>query len=262
MLPLGRQIVAAPNSGRKPQAAKKNPLACFRPQGHDAGSTSDTMAAAHQNAALRFGPYLTPVVAPGVVVECEVRGLVKVVGMSTAPIRWPIGERDGETGLVVFKALARAVRQETPEAVAAAFGVSTAIAQHWQAECDRPRSRKKQTRKNPPIPWKPRDDELINSLSLAEAARLTGRTLTAVRKRRRLLGLPDGRLAAQKAARAASLEQTAQAACTVLRARTEVLSATLEELRWTLRQAKASLEFWRSHEANKSDVRWRGRMNQ
>src|SRR5437762_3415218 len=58
---------------------------------------------------LRYGPYITPIVAEGVVVECEVRGLVTVVGISDAPIPWPIGERDGDRQPIVFKALARAV---------------------------------------------------------------------------------------------------------------------------------------------------------
>src|SRR5438552_3251614 len=144
---------------------------------------------------LRFGPYVTPVMASGVFVECEVRGLVKIIGVSSAEVPWPIGERDGQEQLVVFKALARAVRQESPPAVASAWGVSLAMAERWKKACRQPRQRKKQTLASPPIPWKPSDDELIGKVSLAEAARLTGRTITAVRKRRRMLGLPDGRLA-------------------------------------------------------------------
>src|SRR5581483_7572172 len=152
-------------------------------------------------AGLRFGPYITPVIAAGVIVECEVRGLVTVVGLSDGPIPWPLGERDGEKQLIVFKALARAVRQESPDAVAAAWGVDVDTVESWRATCKQPRYRKKQTISSPPIPWKREDDELIARLSLSEAARLTGRTLTAVRKRRRALGLPDGRMASQRAIR-------------------------------------------------------------
>src|SRR5262245_65006866 len=94
---------------------------------------------------LRFGPYVTPVVAAGVVVECEFRGLVQIVGMSTGPIPWPIGEREGERQLVVFKALARAVRHEDPRAVAAAWNVDLLVATAWKAACQRPRTRRKQT---------------------------------------------------------------------------------------------------------------------
>jgi len=215
------------------------------------------------NSSLRFGPYVTPVVAIGVIVECEARGLVTVVGLSKAPIPWPIGDRHGQHELIVFKALARAVRQESPEAVAAAWGVSLATAQQWKKVCRQPRPRKKQTLASPAIPWKPSEDELVGNLSLAEAARLTGRTLTAVRKRRRMLGLPDGRLATQRAARTHSLEQQAQAACSVLRSRTKVLSDSLSELRMTFARSKATLAFWhtmqgRSLPAVSQNTTWSG----
>jgi hypothetical protein len=36
--------------------------------------------------------YVVPVAIPGTRVECEVRGRVKVVGLSDAPQPWPIGE--------------------------------------------------------------------------------------------------------------------------------------------------------------------------
>src|SRR2546428_10310476 len=82
-------------------------------------------------AGLQFGPYVTPIIAPGVVVECEVRGLVTVVGASDAPIPWPIGERDGQRQPIVFKSLARAVRQESPAAVAAAWSIDVATVEAW-----------------------------------------------------------------------------------------------------------------------------------
>src|SRR5437773_9466818 len=71
----------------------------------------------------QFGPYLTPVISRGARVMCEVRGLVKVVGLSDGPIPWPIGERDRKQALLVYKGLARAVRCESPEIVAAAWGI-------------------------------------------------------------------------------------------------------------------------------------------
>ena len=58
----------------------------------------------------QFGPYLTPVISRGARVMCEVRGLVKIVGLSDGPIPWPIGERDRKQALIVYKGLARAVR--------------------------------------------------------------------------------------------------------------------------------------------------------
>jgi hypothetical protein len=206
------------------------------------------MPAADQTSKLRFGPYVTPVVAVGVVVECEVRGMVKIVGLSKGPIRWPIGERDERAELVVFKALARAIRQETPEAVAASWGVTLASAEEWKSVCHQPRQRKKQTHKNPPIAWKPADDAIICNATLAEAARLTGQTLTAVRKRRRILGLPDGRLAAQKAARAGSLDERAELASRILRSRTELVREAVAELAATFAKAQAAQAFWHSRQ--------------
>jgi len=200
---------------------------------------------------LQYGPYLTPVIAVGAVVECEARGMVTVVGLSHAPIPWPIGERDGVRQLVVFKALARAIRQESPQAVAEAWGVTPADAEDWRSACKQPLRRKKQTITSPPIPWKREDDELIRRLTLAEAARITGRTLTAVRKRRRALGLPDGRTAAQRAVRLPdnlySLHSHAAAAHRTLRARVDELAQSMAELRESLRRAAASLAYWRSH---------------
>ena len=199
---------------------------------------------------LSYGPYLTPVIPTDVIVECEVRGLVTVVGLSDAAIPWPIGERDGQRQPIVFKALARAVRQESPAAVAAAWGVSVTTVEFWQAACRGPLHRKKQTLSSPPIPWKHNDDQLISTLSLAEAARLTGRTLTAVRKRRRALGLPDGRTAAQRAVRSEeNVQKHAAAICQLLRARTEQLTRSLGELKETFQRARASVAYWRSRPA-------------
>src|SRR3954453_23007456 len=117
---------------------------------------------------LQFGPYVTPVCFAGAVVECEIRGLVTIVGLSAGPIPWPIGEKEGQTALVVFKGLARAVRQESPTAVAAAWGVALNVAQQWHAPCRLPRQRKKQTLSSPPIPWKTNEDALLQRVSLAE----------------------------------------------------------------------------------------------
>src|SRR6266699_2227777 len=101
------------------------------------------MSAQESISQLRFGPYVTPVCVVGAVVECEVRGLVTVVRASDGSIAWPVGERDGREELIVFKGLARAIRVESAEAVAAAWGVSVHAAEQWHAACRRPRLRKK-----------------------------------------------------------------------------------------------------------------------
>lgn len=81
----------------------------------------------------KFGAYLSPVCVLGTFVPCELRGVVKVVGMSDAPISWPIGERDGKVSLVVFKGLSRALRLETAEDVAAWWGIDLPAVKLWQA---------------------------------------------------------------------------------------------------------------------------------
>jgi hypothetical protein len=115
-----------------------------------------------------------------------------------------------------------------------------------------PRKRKKQTRASPPIAWKPVDDQLLSRLSLAEAARLAGRTRTAVRKRRRMLGLPDGRLAAQRVVREGALREQADASRLILRSRTEALINSLAELSQPCIQSKAKLAFWQARYPTRS----------
>jgi hypothetical protein len=209
----------------------------------------DSMSAGDSTSQLRFGPYVTPVCVVGAILECEVRGLVTIVGLSGGTIRWPLGERDGLEEPVVFKGLARALRQESPAAVAAAWGVSVETAARWQAACRRPRHRRKQTVSSPPIAWKKADDELLARVSLAEAACLTGRTITAVRKRRRILGLPDRRVAAQRAVKTQTVEQQVVAAQLRLRDSMDRIIKSHAAITETCRTAKARLAYWHSKTA-------------
>ena len=202
-----------------------------------------------ESAKLRFGPYLTPIVAVGTVVECEVRGLVRIVGLSQASIPWPTGVQNGQEDLVVYKGLARAIRQEHPLAVAKAFGVPLKTVEQWQAKCTGTRRRKKQTRTSLPLPWKREEDELLTQLSLAEVARVTGKTLTAVRKRRRLLGLPDGRLATTKALRAPSLNDQVALVRERFQVRFQQLRESLQVLEATCARTKAATAYWRAQQS-------------
>jgi hypothetical protein len=43
------------------------------------------------------------------------------------------------------------------------------------------------------IPWTPQEDELVKTLPAEEVAKRTGQSLSVVYKRRRRLGMPDGR---------------------------------------------------------------------
>src|SRR5262245_7379723 len=91
---------------------------------------------------LLFGQYRTPRVKLGTVLSCEYRNDdVIVVGYSDAPIPWPVGRRRGKgaRGLVVFGALAEAVRRESAQAVAGHWGVSTLTVWQWRRELGVPR---------------------------------------------------------------------------------------------------------------------------
>jgi hypothetical protein len=69
---------------------------------------------------LYFGPYQTPRYRMGAVVHCERFGDVQIVGTSSGRIPWPLGRRVGKRGhasLVLYADLAKAVRQETGQAV-------------------------------------------------------------------------------------------------------------------------------------------------
>ena len=70
-----------------------------------------------QRFALHFGPYSPPQFQYGDTVMDEVRGEVKIVGLSDAKISWPIGKRGRAKSLVVFSGLAKAVAQESNQAV-------------------------------------------------------------------------------------------------------------------------------------------------
>lgn len=224
---------------------------------------------------LRFGPYRTPRFKYGAQVKDARRGTVKIVGLSDAPIPWPIGAGNrGAKSLVLFGALARAVRRESNQAVAHWWGASGQTVTAWrkalgvplttegtsklrsvhfhepwareaqkkavakardpdrrekiaaarrgkprpahviealrQSHLGKPLSaatrRKmseahKQRKSWPPAagrPWTAEEDELVRTLRIAEAAKQTGRTVSAVKGRRNKLRVPDGR---RKAAR-------------------------------------------------------------
>lgn len=192
---------------------------------------------------LRYGPYRTPRFRYGKVVWCAARGDVTLCGLSEAPIPWPVGKKGRSRALVLFGALAEAVRRETALAVAYHWGVSPQTVTGWRkalgvgavtdstraakqehfaepwadearekahAKAQDPARREKiaagrRGRSRPAhvvdamregrgaLPWTAEDDELVRTLPPAEAARRTGHPLRSVYRRRRALGLPDGR---------------------------------------------------------------------
>src|SRR5205085_12159362 len=113
-------------------------------------------------------------------------------------------------------------------------------------QCQRPRRRKKQTRASLPVPWKREEDELLTRLTLSEVARLTGRTITAVRKRRRVLGLPDARFTEVRASRVPSLDAQVAQVRQRFAANYMALSASLTKLRAAVASAKTNAGYWRA----------------
>jgi hypothetical protein len=67
---------------------------------------------------LLFGPYQAPRFRVGQVVRCEVRGKVRIVGLSDAPIPWPVCRAGKWLVPVVYRGLVKAVRRESEQAVA------------------------------------------------------------------------------------------------------------------------------------------------
>ena len=76
---------------------------------------------------LLFGPYRTPVFRYGDAF-CELRGDVILCGLTDAPIPWPTGKKrqkgPGARAIVVYGALAEAVRRESAQAVAHWWGIA------------------------------------------------------------------------------------------------------------------------------------------
>jgi hypothetical protein len=82
---------------------------------------------------LLFGPYATPPVRAGDTVIDEARGAVRVVGLSSAPIPWPLCDAGRARAVpVLCGALADAVRREAALAVARWWGVSHAAVRRWR----------------------------------------------------------------------------------------------------------------------------------
>lgn len=73
-----------------------------------------------------LGKYKTPRFTYGDVVECEMRGEVKIVGLSTGRIPWPkcrSGKR--ARAIILYGGLADAVRKESAKAVVSNYDCLT-----------------------------------------------------------------------------------------------------------------------------------------
>lgn len=81
---------------------------------------------------LRFGRYKTPRFRLGAVVLCSVRGEVRIVGVSSGRIPWPIGQTKRAKALVIYGALDRAIRKESSVAVCHWWGVTAQTVTVWR----------------------------------------------------------------------------------------------------------------------------------
>jgi hypothetical protein len=81
---------------------------------------------------LRYGLYKTPSFRYGQTVTCLMRGKVKITGLTDAPIPWPTCQPRSTQAIILFGALACAVRRESNQAVARAWGVSGQTVTKWR----------------------------------------------------------------------------------------------------------------------------------
>ena len=153
--------------------------------------------------AFLFGPYKAPPLKVCDVTSCLFRDVeVVVYGWSAAPISWPLcyhaRTRAFGKGILVEEELARAIQQESAMAVAHWWGVSQATVRKWRAAFGVGRMDTEGSRRlirkaalgalnaRRQRPWRKArlwtDEEvaLVEKLSNAEVARLTGRTVKAV----------------------------------------------------------------------------------
>jgi hypothetical protein len=82
-----------------------------------------------------LGAYQTPPFVYGDEVACARRGDVRIVGLSSAPIPWPVGQtlpKGRARSLALYGGLAEAVRHESAEAVMHFWGVKHATAWAWR----------------------------------------------------------------------------------------------------------------------------------
>src|SRR5688500_8779432 len=79
------------------------------------------------------GTYRTPRFRLGANVNCEVRGELRIVGMTDARIPWPFARsRYGRNSLVVYGGLTRAVLRESVLAICHWFGVNYQTVTKWR----------------------------------------------------------------------------------------------------------------------------------
>ena len=83
---------------------------------------------------LRFerGPYFPPQVEIGDEIECARFGLVRMVGWSDGPLPWPQCRLSSNPSMILFADLERALRVESAQAIAVAWGTWGPTVSTWR----------------------------------------------------------------------------------------------------------------------------------
>lgn len=169
---------------------------------------------------LLHGPYNAPKTRKGGMLTCLVRGKVRVDGISTARISWPMAtppKRGGRKSLVLCGDLARAVRMESAQAVVFWFGVFPSIVRLWRRALGVERNNDGSQKLRAKL-WKdggvgkaihegrdrlftPEEDALLGAATDREIAERLGRSTNTVGVRRARLGIPSYRSVAGGAGR-------------------------------------------------------------
>jgi len=76
--------------------------------------------------------YATPRFRYGKFVMCEMRGEIKIVGLTDAPIPWPIGKKGRHKAIVLYGDLVEALRRESSQAIQYWFGVGSFTVWKWR----------------------------------------------------------------------------------------------------------------------------------
>lgn len=171
---------------------------------------------------LLFGPYKAPCLQRGDRAFCQVRDYaVVILSWSDGPISWPrcrpLNPPRQGTGLLIEDELARAIRHESAAAVAHWWGVHLSTVLNWRKALGVTRKNNEGThrlvlgtitktlearfgdkpgrRGSSPFPargrpavWTPEEIVLLGALPDAEVAQKTGRSPSAVAKKRLQLG--------------------------------------------------------------------------
>lgn len=175
---------------------------------------------------LLFGPYQPPRLRKGDRVFClSLDRPVVVVGMSPGPIPWPTcmqlePPRKGPRRILVEEELARAVRNESTEAVAYWWGVHRSTVHKWRRALGVTRKNNRGTHRlilgaikgslqrrfgngdniepdgsvrtcqGRAAVWSPEEIALLGAMTDTEVSKRTGRSLGAINKKREALGRP------------------------------------------------------------------------